>query len=203
VTAPAPSPEGLSLLAEWIGVDEERALLEGLDAEPWSAELARRVQHHGYRYDYRARRADASMRIGPLPAWAAVLAARIAREGLCERAPDQVIVNEYLPGQGIAKHVDCVPCFGPVVLSLTLGSGCVMDMVLPETGAKVASWLAPRSLLVLAGAARARWAHGIPARQSDPREGRRVPRGRRVSLTFRTVRLEPPSERLDLDKEPA
>lgn len=35
--------------------------------------------------------------------------------------PDQVIVNEYQPGQQIAPHIDCVPCFGSVVASLTLG----------------------------------------------------------------------------------
>jgi hypothetical protein len=39
-------------------------------------------------------------------------------------------------------------------------------------------------LLVLAGDARYRWRHAIPARRSDPDRG---PRGRRLSLTFRTV----------------
>jgi hypothetical protein len=36
----------------------------------------------------------------------------------------------------------------------------------------------------------ARWQHGIPARKSDLHNGRRVQRGRRVSLTFRTVVLQ-------------
>jgi alkylated DNA repair dioxygenase AlkB len=57
------------------------------------------------------------------------------------------------------------------------------------TRAQVSLWLAPRSLLLLQGAARYEWHHGIPARKSDLRNGQRVQRQRRVSLTFRTVVL--------------
>jgi alkylated DNA repair dioxygenase AlkB len=101
--------------------------------------------------------------------------------------PDQVIVNEYLPGQGIARHVDCVPCFGPVVLSLSLGSACVMDLHAPETLERISLPLPRRSLLVLAGPARSAWSHSITARKADVIDGVRTPRARRVSLTFRTV----------------
>lgn len=180
---------GLSVLDGWIDEAQEQALLAAVDASLWRDDLARRVQHYGFRYDYRARSVDASMRLGPLPPWAEELAERILREGLTERTPDQVIVNEYQPGQGIARHVDCVPCFGPTVLSLTLGSGCVMDLYAPDEVARVAIALRPRSLLVLGDEARARWGHAIAGRKSDLIDGVRVPRGRRVSLTFRTVRL--------------
>jgi alkylated DNA repair dioxygenase AlkB len=180
---------GLSIAAEWIDPGVEEVLLAAIDASPWRDDLARRVQHYGYRYDYRARSVDASMRLGPLPPWGESLAQRILAEGLDDRAPDQIIVNEYQPGQGIARHTDCVPCFGPVVLSLTLGAGCVMDLYPPGGGARVAVPLARRSLLVLQGEARARWGHGIAGRRSDLMNGERVARGRRVSLTFRTVRV--------------
>ena len=43
------------------------------------------------------------------------------------------------------------------------------------------------SLLVLAGASRYNWKHGIPARKSDKLGGQSLWRSRRVSLTFRTV----------------
>jgi alkylated DNA repair dioxygenase AlkB len=180
---------GLVLLRDWITLADEGALLASIDASPWRDDLKRRVQHHGFRYDYKARAVDESMRLGPLPGWAEELGARILREGLCERAPDQVIVNEYLPGQGISRHVDCVPCFGPTVLSLSLGSPCVMELSAPETHEPVLLPLPARSLLVLSGEARTRWAHAIPGRKSDVIAGVRMPRGRRVSLTFRTVRL--------------
>ena len=145
------------------------------------------MQHYGWRYDYKARAVDEAMRLGPLPDWAAGLSRRLVSEGLIEREPDQLIVNEYEPGQGISKHVDCVPCFGPTVVSITLAGGCVMMLAGPE-GRRHEIVLAPRSLLVLGGESRVRWSHAIPARKSDVIAGVRVPRARRVSLTFRTIR---------------
>jgi alkylated DNA repair dioxygenase AlkB len=47
-------------------------------------------------------------------------------EGLADEVTNQTIVNEYRPGQGIAAHVDCVPCFGATILSLSLGSSSVV-----------------------------------------------------------------------------
>lgn len=104
-----------------------------------------------------------------------------------EPRADQAIINEYQPGQGISAHVDCVPCFGPVVAAISLGSGCVMDFTYPEDGRKAEVYLAPGSLCVMTGPARYEWRHGIAARKSDRRAGTRVLRGRRVSVTFRAV----------------
>lgn len=177
-------PAGLHLYEEYISALDEARLLAAIDRQLWASDLSRRVQHYGYRYDYRARRVDPEMYLGPLPDWAAPLATRLVAERLMER-PNQLIVNEYLPGQGITAHVDCLPCFGPVVASLSLGSGCVME--LSRGSERLPLWLAPRSLLVLAGEARTTWRHAIPARKSDPSAGGRRPRGRRVSLTFRTI----------------
>merc|ERR1712176_947260 len=53
-------------------------------------------------------------------------------------------------------------------------------------------WLPANSLLLLRGEARYAWQHGIVARTTDCiSEGEIVPRGRRVSLTFRTARSQP------------
>jgi len=49
--------------------------------------------------------------------------------------------------------------------------------------------LMPESLLGLSGEARLEWRHGISARRSDLVDSLRVPRSRRVSLTFRTTKL--------------
>jgi alkylated DNA repair dioxygenase AlkB len=106
------------------------------------------------------------------------------------RVADQVIVNEYEPGQGIAPHVDCVPCFADTIASLTLGSTCVLEFTNVATREKVPLFLARRSLVVLTGAARYDWRHAIPGRKSDEHEGRSVPRARRLSLTFRNVLVE-------------
>ncbi len=180
--------EGLSVLERWLDEASSRSLLSEIDAMPWRDDLARRVQHHGWRYDYKARSVDASMKLGPLPSWAKALSERVARAGLSAE-PEQVIVNEYLPGQGISAHIDCLPCFGPVVLSLSLGAACTMDLRDTEAASPQTHSvrLEPGSMLVLAGAARTRFTHGIAARKTDVVDGVRVPRARRVSVTFRTI----------------
>lgn len=181
---------GLRYVADWLTPAACGKTLSRIDAAEWSAELRRRVQHYGHRYDYgrRSVRADPAARTAPdVPSWAREQAARLVSEGLMDEAADQVIVNEYQPGQGISAHVDCVPCFGPVVAAISLGSGCVMDFTHPADGTKAGVYLAPGSLCVMTGPARYTWRHAIAARKSDPGPGGRVPRSRRVSVTFRTV----------------
>jgi alkylated DNA repair dioxygenase AlkB len=182
-----PDIDGLDYRPGFIDAARERELLALIDAGAWSCELRRRVQHFGYRYDYRARQLGPDARLGPLPPWLAAEAERLAAAGLFAAPPDQVIVNEYLPGQGIAAHVDRPDCFGDTVAGLSLGAACLMRFGHPATGAVADLLLEPRSLFVLRGEARYRWRHGIAARRSDMVGGRRLPRGRRVSITFRTV----------------
>ncbi|MFC7247118.1 alpha-ketoglutarate-dependent dioxygenase AlkB [Catellatospora aurea] len=180
---------GLRYLADWLNADASRALLQRVDSEPWSAQLRRRVQHYGHRYDYgrRAVAADPQSSAPPLPGWAEELSIRLVGEGLMDQVAEQVIVNEYQPGQGISAHVDCVPCFGPVVAAVSLGSWCLMDFTNPADGTKVAVPIAPGSLLLMTGPARYTWRHAIAARKSDPGPMGRMLRVRRVSVTFRTV----------------
>ena len=187
---------GLAYLPDWMAPEACRALLAQIDAAPWSAKLRRRVQHYGHRYDYGRRSVakvvaaedtQATAPAPPLPGWARELAARLAAEGFLDQQADQVIVNEYQPGQGISAHVDRVPCFGPAVAALSLGSGCAMDFTRPEDGTKAGVYLAAGSLCVMTGPARYDWRHGIAARKSDPGPAGRIPRARRVSVTFRTV----------------
>jgi alkylated DNA repair dioxygenase AlkB len=184
---------GLSLLADFITEAEERELLSVIDQHPWLADLQRRVQHYGYRYDYTARQVTANLYLGALPDWLQLLAMRLHCEGFFatppDQVPDQVIVNEYQPGQGIAPHVDCIPCFGGTIASLSLGSGCLMDFTHSKTAQKTSLFLPPRSLLRLQGDARYHWQHGIAKRKSDVFDGVKIQRGRRVSLTFRSVTL--------------
>ncbi|MCG8352597.1 MAG: alpha-ketoglutarate-dependent dioxygenase AlkB [Chloroflexales bacterium] len=188
-TIPPAAIPGLTYVPDYIAPDAATVLLQQIDQQPWDATLRRRVQHYGYRYDYQARTVTSALRAAAFPPWLQNLACRLHQEGFATALPDQGIVNEYLPGQGIAKHIDCIPCFGATILSVSLGSGCEMRLTTPAAKAVASLWLAPGSLLVLCDAARYQWAHGIPARQSDRYAGQRVPRQRRVSLTFRTVLL--------------
>jgi alkylated DNA repair dioxygenase AlkB len=180
---------GLHYVADYLDEGRERGLVEQIDRGPWLTELRRRVQHCGYRYDYKGRKVTPEMYLGPLPGWLLPLCRELKDRGLMPRVADQVIVNEYEPGQGIAPHVDCVPCFDDTIASLTLGSSCVMEFTKVKTREKASLFLARRSLVVLSGEARYDWRHAIPARKSDSHEGRAVARGRRLSLTFRNVRV--------------
>jgi alkylated DNA repair dioxygenase AlkB len=118
-----------------------------------------------------------------------VIAERLAADGYFDAPPDQCIVNEYLPGQGIAPHIDCEPCFGDTIASasLSLSAPVVMEFSSAGNDGKHSVWLARRSLVVLKGPARYEWRHGIARRRKDVIDGIVVPRSRRVSLTFRSV----------------
>ncbi len=178
---------GLAYIPAYVDPEEQQTLLSAIDAAPWLSDLRRRVQHYGYRYDYIRKALDDSLFLGPLPSWAAALAERLHADGHIAALPDQLSVNEYLPGQGIASHVDCVPCFGGTVLSLSLGSPCVMDLSHARERTVASLLLEPGSLLILREAARYAWRQGIAARKTDHYAGRTLTRRRRVSLTFRTV----------------
>jgi alkylated DNA repair dioxygenase AlkB len=145
------------------------------------------VQHYGYIYDYTSRGIRPDSYIGPLPAWLQSLAADLVQHSVTQDLPDQVIINEYLPGQGIAAHIDCVPCFAETIMSLSLGAPTTMIFANERAAGREEMILAANSLLVLTGPARYEWTHAIPARKSDIINGQRVARGRRVSLTFRQV----------------
>lgn len=160
--------------------------METIDQSPWQNDLKRRVQQYGYRYDYR-RKGLGTDRIGPLPDWSLELLDRFHREGLIDTTFNQLIINEYTPGQGISLHVDCRPCFGDTIFSVSLGSPCILTMRHIASDAASDVLLEPGDVLAMSGEARYDWQHGIASRKTDRIPGRVIKRGRRVSLTFRRV----------------
>ncbi len=157
---------------------------------PWLTDLRRRVQHYGFRYDYKKRAISENDRIAPLPHWVMSLAKRLQDENYLEAMPDQLIVNEYEPGQGIAPHIDR-DCFGDRVAAVSLGGDCLLRLHAPDDSDKKNFDVAVlrRSLMVYAGEGRTKWRHGIATRRSDKQNGKEIRRARRVSLTFRIVLL--------------
>lgn len=180
---------GLTYIPEYLNQQQHDWLLAVIDKQVWSTELKRRVQHYGYKYDYRKRAIDQSMALPTPPNWIQRLAAKVHEEGHAPLLPDQIIINEYQPGQGIAAHVDCEPCFGDTIISLSLGSPCIMDFRHRKEKTHSQILLEPRSLLIMAGESRHDWTHGIAARQTDEHAGQIIQRQRRVSITLRTVIL--------------
>jgi alkylated DNA repair dioxygenase AlkB len=179
--------EGLTYIPNYITPAQEAELIGIIDGQLWLTDLKRRVQHYGWKYDYTARRVDNSMRLGELPDWIIDYCEELCSKRFFPQAPDQVIINEYQPGQGIASHIDCVPCFEESIASISLGSPCVIDFTHSKTNEKIPLLLEPHSLFVLSGDARYVWKHGIAGRKSDKMNGSTIPRSRRVSMTFRNV----------------
>ena len=177
---------GLTYVPDFLDAGEETELVAAIDSAGWISELQRRVQHYGWRYDYKARQIDASMRLGSLPDWAARLARRLVSSRLLADPPDQVIVNEYVGDQGISRHVDAETSFADGIATISLLES--WEMVFRERdeqrGRNVTLRLDRRSAAVMTGDARYHWTHEIPKRKY---ELGRVARGRRLSLTFRKV----------------
>lgn len=181
-----PRIQGMTYVQDFLSRDEQESVLQEIDRQPWRNDLKRRVQHYGYVYDYKARRVDSSMFLGSLPTFVMPVAQRLVERSLFARLPDQLIVNEYHPGQGITAHVDCEPCFAGAIAMVSLGWAYEMDFIHAQTRDTKSILLDTGSVLVIEGDARYNWLHQIKPRRSD----RGIPRRRRVSLTFRNVVLK-------------
>ena len=179
---------GLKFIEGFLTPEQQANCILQVDAavDQWRYDLSRRVQHYGWRYDYKARAITPDMYIGALPDWLSKLAQKLYDEtGLFDRVPEQVIVNEYLPGQGIAMHIDHHG-FGPTVCTISLLDDWEMDFSENQRD-KAPALLQCGSCLLLTGPSRSTWQHGIAPRKTEPLDSGRRNRKRRLSLTFRTV----------------
>jgi hypothetical protein len=73
---------GLSYIPEFISRQDHDYLWSTIYEQPWLNDLKRRVQHYGWKYDYKTRAIDYSMFLGELPDWAKSVAQRLYNEGL-------------------------------------------------------------------------------------------------------------------------
>ena len=178
---------GAALVPDIVTEAEEQRILLRISQAPWMTDLSRRVQHYGYRYDYRGPTNGRHDPAPPFPRWAEVIGARLAPYFDGQR-PEQCIVNEYRPGQGIGMHADH-QSFGHVVVSLSLGDAWTMNFRPRSARPYVRKGLASdeiallprRSALVLRGPARSGWMHGIDGAANAHRAATRI------SATFRTT----------------
>ncbi|KAL8100956.1 hypothetical protein AgCh_032999 [Apium graveolens] len=162
-----------------------------------------------------------AMRFGDLPAWATEISTSVKETiqfndyvsdpvtgadchkdletclfppNLLSREPffDQLIVNQYQPGEGICAHVDLMR-FEDGIAIVSLESSCVMHFTRAESEAtnnrqKVPVYLSPGSLVLMWGEARYLWKHEInrnPGIQTW--EGKNIDQKRRTSITLRKL----------------
>ncbi len=175
-------PQGLVYRPGFVSEGEERELLrhlEGLElhAVVMRGQAARRtVRHYGYDYDYE--RYGRIVPSEPIPDWMVPLRDRCAELGELQRDElAQALVTRYPAGATIGWHRDA-PMFGAQVIGVSLLGACRMRFQRgkDEDRRTYELELAPRSAYVLAGEARSKWQHSIPATKTL-----------RYSITFRTV----------------
>ena len=192
---------GLIYIDRFLEPAAAQALLEKAAEGPWDASsLTRKTRQFGWTYDYRDRRAPLK-RAAAFPDSIQGLHDKLTRHPVVRKtfaastlrpAFQQVIVNHYAPGQGIAPHVDHPIHFGPIIAIVSTGHPVPMvftQQVSPHctktvTPRSMTLVLQPGSLVLLTGPARWGWSHTILARRSDG--GR--PRKPRISFTFRMVK---------------
>lgn len=79
------SIKGLRYIPDFISKSEHDFLLREIDKQPWLDELKRRVQHYGYKYDYKFHRINHAMRIAELPDFLQRFAERLKDKGFFQK----------------------------------------------------------------------------------------------------------------------
>ncbi|XP_065833445.1 alpha-ketoglutarate-dependent dioxygenase alkB homolog 6-like [Oscarella lobularis] len=194
---------------EFITEEEHDFLLKQVYAAPlpkWTHLSNRRLQNWGGMPNPKG------MLQEKLPPWLDSLADRLQDLGIFDKdRPNHVLVNEYMPGQGIMPHEDG-PLFYPIIATINLGSHTLLDLykkrseTADDSSAEsryVSSLLLEtRSLVVLTKDVYHSMLHGIRMRTEDRidesicnlkycatqyKYGDVLARKTRVSLTIRKV----------------
>lgn len=209
---PGSLPSGFVLLPDFISQEEEEILASAIDSLDWcgngippNPELKRRTQQYEYLFLYKTR--SILEKRPPIPSFCLFLLERMrAQVGIFgTNDPIHLLINEYLSGQGIMPHTDSPALFGPVIVSLSLLSDCLMTFTKEDGTHSFSVQLPRRSLLVMSDEIRYHWKHGIskdlieripsfasdgvcnPNKEYVEGDPEWIVRDRRVSLTFRTL----------------
>ncbi len=178
-----PKINGLNYINNFINEAESNYFIKNIDSSEWLTDLKRRTQHYGYKYDYTSKNIDSSSYLGELPNWLKPISSKL--QSHFGTMPNQVIINQYEPGQGISAHIDRTDIFKDTIATISLLSPIIMDFINGEK--KESLILEPQSLLILKKDARYIWKHSISPRKSDIINGIKTSRERRISITFRVA----------------
>jgi alkylated DNA repair dioxygenase AlkB len=184
-SAPPPLPEGFVYEAEFLSLDEERALLDVIHGLPFEEArykeytAKRRTVSYGSQYDFSANRMRSAP---PLPEYLFALREKVgAWVGLPPDRFVHALVSEYRPGVPLGWHRD-VPEFD-LIAGVSLGGRCRMRLRPYRPGEEnrredvLVLQLEPRSAYVMRSHARWGWQHSIaPTKEL------------RYSITLRTAR---------------
>ncbi|XP_046434653.1 alpha-ketoglutarate-dependent dioxygenase alkB homolog 6 [Neodiprion fabricii] len=146
-----------------------------------------------------------------IPAWLTKYVGKISGLQIFPetKLPNHVLINEYLPGQGIMAHSDG-PLFHPIVTTISCGSHTLLDFYkrnetdhVEVSNLEFTLLLERRSLLILENDLYHKYLHSISERHCDTiskenimnldlcavkyQENEVIERGTRLSLTIRHV----------------
>jgi len=182
---------GLYYIPNFLSSDENEEIIKYLhNYKKWQHvnkhSNTRRVIHYGYNYSY-----DRSgiSKAKEIPKYFKNLVLKdkinnILKKKLLNQEMEQLIINEYKPGQGIFPHVDHQKYFGDNIVCLTVGSGTTIDFINKYDSSKKKSiYVDTGSLYIMSGDSRHKWKHGIRRTLYD----NGIKRGTRFSLTYRTI----------------
>lgn len=173
---------GLFYIKNYLTMSEIDTILNKIHSEIifkpiTTAPTSRLVAHFGYNYSY-----DRSgiKPADPIPTDLTNIVNinkinNICGENIISNPFDQLIINEYKPGQQIAPHTDHVTQFGPIIACITVGKsvpiiftlGSIKKIINVESG----------SMYIMTKDSRYLWKHSLK-NTSD---------GTRYSLTYRTI----------------
>jgi alkylated DNA repair dioxygenase AlkB len=180
-------PEGFVYQSDFISNAEEGALLQAIErigfgeVRMHGVIAKRRVDHYGRSYEYNS---AGLTEAPPIPEFLIPVRERVALfAGQTADEFAEALVTDYPEGAPIGWHRDAPPF--DIIVGLSLLSDCTMyfrpwpHIKKVATRTKpVTQLLARRSAYILRGPSRTQWQHHIPPTKT-----------RRVSITFRTLRL--------------
>ena len=184
--------EGLVYVKGAITMADQCNLLQHIETGTWVKETTGRdIQQYGRGFNYRTKLAVDEA--PPLPQWLAPVIKKLDALDLTPAGGfDQVIINKYVAGTGIAFHCDSKKAFLDTIVSISLGCPVYMQFQ-PNDPAKRKNnkpknvWLEVGSVLCMKGPARNDWQHRINARRTDVHSGITRTRGTRISITLRKL----------------
>jgi alkylated DNA repair dioxygenase AlkB len=176
---------GLILYRNFLSNSLEDELLNEINSQKWVVDYDRRLQYYGYRNELEEPYDLVEFPV-PMPPLIIQLSQQIVDRHILITQPDQVIINEYLPGQGIRPHKDR-NYFENQICGINLGSGCIMRFT--KDADEVDIEVPRRSLYVMQDEVRYKWKHAIPPRKKDIIDGNVKHRERRWSITYRKVNI--------------
>jgi alkylated DNA repair dioxygenase AlkB len=178
---------GLILIPNFITKEEEQYLIDEINNNEWDTSLTRLTQHYGYKYNYKSRNITEEDYLGPIPDWFDFFIEKTRLTKLIKQKPDQIIINRYLPGEGISAHTDIPSIFKNQIFTLSLGSGAIIEFKNKINDETKQMYLPRRTFLLMQDEARYNYTHEIKKNKIDDVNGKKKIRKTRYSITCRNV----------------